>query len=156
MALARETDGPFVIFFGHGKNDQLLGHKASAVIGISSGVAPAELKGRKLYTAACFAGDQLGPTLAAAGCEFIGYNKRIFVPLDSHASDAISEIVSEAFLEWVRTDDQGKASELLTTKLKTLSRRKSRGASLSVPTLATFALALSNAVCSYPAASERS
>lgn len=77
-------DTKLVAFYGHGTQESLVnqGEDSGEVPVIHTqrpGVTATELKGRSVYAVACNAGAKLGPALAAAGADFVGYKRKFYV-----------------------------------------------------------------------------
>jgi hypothetical protein len=120
LCLETNRTTELISFYGHGSQDFLIGNSTvpsspERVISTSKpGVLPTELKGRKLYVVACHAGAKLGPSLATAGCTFIGYNMQF-----SYTKDFVGdfeEVVNQGLIEWATL---GKTSTEVLEQLKT-------------------------------------
>jgi hypothetical protein len=100
VELSREDCPDLVAFYGHGDTDRLMEQGGMlALISVSVGVVPAQLKGKKLYAAASLTGNDLPKQLRAVGCEVIAYWKElIFLP--SAYEERAGKIVNRGLEAW--------------------------------------------------------
>jgi hypothetical protein len=104
LSLENNRTAELISFYGHGGVDHLIGHaqgtsSTGPVINTKGpGVLPPELSGRNLYAVACHAGAELGPSLAAAGCRFVGYNMQ-FAYAGGFEGD-FERVVNRGLIDW--------------------------------------------------------
>lgn len=104
LSLANNENTELISFYGHGKPDFLIGNSKETsslkpVISTTEpGVVPSELTGRKLYAVACHAGAVLGPSLATAGCAFVGYNMQF--SYTRGLEEDFEKVVNKGLIDW--------------------------------------------------------